>query len=246
MRRALAVAAVAGALLLSAAPSAQAAEDGIEFSVDGITWSPTAPTALFPSGIPLVPGGSATTTLHLRNGNAGDGVLVVAVAGIHAGSAQAAESFGLAGRDQLGEGMPRTALAMLAECTHLVPSRVLAPGEEVAVTVTTDLDSALTGREVQRDRMGFTVRIGLTDARAAAPSTSGCSAATIDIPVVPPSPVSPTPTPTPTQPGGSLPVTGGRVNVAAVVLGAVLGGVGWLLIALARRKRKKESPSPTR
>lgn len=239
---------VASILLLGSAP-AQAAPEQLEFSSDGTAWSAAPPAALYSDGIRLVPGGVTTATIWVRNGAADSGILVAAIAGVEASSADAAWGFGITASDDAGAGMPRTAVEAVADCTQVVAPRVLAPGEALAITVAVDLSAAVTGDRAQNDHVSFDLRIGLTDAAAGVGAVVGCPAVPVEIPSEPtspgPAPSVPTPsdpTPPPTSPPsgeGALPATGGQFTLGVVVVGLLTGAAGWMLMLLARRKRRR-------
>lgn len=229
------------ALLLGLAGPAAASDDlPLEFSSDGISWSSTPPAALFPAGIALVPGDSISATLWVRNATKTPGVFVAALRNEQADSAEAAFGFGLNSSTDDTAALPRTAFDELGTCAHLVPARVLTGGEKLAIIITVDLDSSLTGSQAQNDRISFDVWFGLSDAAAMAVPPNGiCPLNSTIVPAVLSSgsalagSVSANSSP-------HLSGTGGEIALAAILVAVALGGAGWLLMLLTRRARKKD------
>ncbi|MER7797042.1 hypothetical protein [Microbacterium sp. NPDC096154] len=239
-------AALAAALLLTPA-AAEPAVGGLQFSPDGASWSSTAPASVFPDAPVLVPGDRATATLRLRNGHDAPAVLVVVVRQPPAATPLAAASVRISGRDGAGAGLAPTPLAELGACTHVVPARALAPGESTTVDVSLDLDPSLTGDHGQRERIDFDLWLGLTDGAAADLTDQGCPRHAVPVPSHPDAPATePVPEPgdaagwVPAGPGGpgGLAATGGLVSAAAIIVGLMTGGAGWLLLTLSRRRRR--------
>ncbi len=215
--------------MLALLPAAFArAADGVKFSTDGVGWSETPPTGLFP-GVPrMVPGDTVSTQLWLRNTHVSPLVLTIVVTDIAYDSAAAGARFGLAGRDGAGEGLSRTALADIAACTALIPARTLSPGEVVAITVDVDLDASAAGTEAQADGIDFTLAVGLIDPGVELPPY-GCPADPTEIPLTPDGP----------DDRGAVALTGSDLAARAVLLALAMGAAGWLLLLLSRRRRSR-------
>lgn len=216
---------LAGALLGTATP-AQAATGGFEYSVDGSTWSATAPEVLFPdSGFRFVPGAGAAMPLWVRNAHDAPAVLIAALTDIRADSVAAAASFGISGSDGAGEGLERIAVAELADCAHLIPARLLEPGEEALVTTTVHLDAGLVDDQAQREGISFSLALGLRDAALGVPGF-GCPDSAEVIPSAP-------------DHGGEVAVTGSELPGRALLVALGMGGAGCLLLLGARRRRRR-------
>lgn len=223
------------AVLLAAIPAAPArAAEGFEFSADGTTWGEASPAALFPGSFDLVPGDAMSTALWVRNASPTAAVLSVVVTEVEYDSAEAGAGFGLAGRDEDGAGMPRTALADIAACAALVPARTLDPGEELEITVEVDLGSYVSGNQAQGAGIAFSLALGLVDPGVEL-RPHGCPADPIDIPFTPPG----------GDPDGAerprVALTGSDLAARALLAALATGGAGWLLLLLSRRRRRSEA-----
>ncbi|GAA3662328.1 hypothetical protein [Microbacterium marinilacus] len=229
-------AAPAAVATATATVPATVTDEGLQFSADGTVWSATAPAALFDEGLALVPGESRTAALHVRNAHDAAATLTVSVVDV---VADTADGFSLTAGQATGAGLSRTPLGELQGCTALIGPRVLQPGETATVEVTVDLDAALSGDQGQGSRASFALRVALADAAAGTGAAGGCSGGGVDIPGQPEVPGAAA-TPVPTEPAdaaGGLATTGGAVSLAAVVIGLAIGGAGWWLTLLTRRRR---------
>jgi LPXTG-motif cell wall-anchored protein len=166
--------AAAAALLLLAHTSTATAQPGLlEFSRDGSTWTTAPSSPLFDRDVVLVPGGSATATLHLRSTAPTAGELSLALAEVTASDEWAAQSFALQidvavreGEGTLDGGLPRTRFSDLEEGSRLGSPVHLAPGEDVTLTVTIALDGHAAGNRSQNSAIDLDLRVGLTEALA--------------------------------------------------------------------------------
>ena len=172
---------VALLLLLAPMSSARADEEApLEFSTDGVTWTSTLEGALFDSDLVLVPGGSASTTLHLRSNAPGPGVLDVAITNVEVSSEQAARAFELStvldpesAVTRTHVGLPLTPLAEFGERTRVGPPLEIAPGESAMFTLTIHLAADLGGTEAQNSTVGLDLSILFEDANAAGGDAQG-------------------------------------------------------------------------
>lgn len=243
---ALGALAIAGALLLgigagpAQAVSSSAPVGSLSFSSDGTFWSETAPASLFPTARPpvpqspvgrpapapapnglLVPGASRETTVWVRNDYAEPVTFSVDVVGALAGSPAAARYFGLAVHDGTGAGLDRTAFAGLGDPHPALASRPLAVGESLRIDVAVDLDAAADD-PTMNGTVSFALRVNIAGtAETLIPSDdiSGGGSAK----------------------GAVLSTTGddGRAMLVAILTGTAMGATGWLLMAIARRRRER-------
>ena len=172
--------ALAALVVAGLVPPANAADDNLEVSLDGASWSSALPDALFEDDIVLVPGQSATTQLHLRSTAPTTGALELALTGLSASDRWAAQSFGLRvelggarGGDARGVGLPRTRVDDLEEGARLGRPVPLEPGEVVTLTATIDLDEHTTGDRAQNSTIGLDLEITFSDAHAIGAGESG-------------------------------------------------------------------------
>lgn len=165
--------ALVAALLLGSAPSAHALDSRLQFSTDGTTWTSAPPESLFDSGVVLVPGGSVSSTLHMRSSAETPGVLAVALTNVRVSEESAEKYFGVrvssdagTGVDGAGLGLTRTAVADLEEYTLIGSRLTLEPGQSAQLTLTIDLDLRPDGTGAQNSAIGVDLAISFTDANA--------------------------------------------------------------------------------
>src|SRR5699024_8824842 len=156
----------------------------LEFSQDGVLWSAAPPNALFEEQIVLVPGDSASTTLHLRNIAGSTGVLRLGLDSAEVAGEDAAEAFGitvvLTSRNAETDVPERRAVGGLEPGLAPAGEARIAPREAVAITVIVDLDAAVTGQVAQSS----VLHLGLTLPRAEATDAPG-GAPTVTVPLLP-------------------------------------------------------------
>ena len=229
---------VAGATgIVQPAPASVAPVDGAEFSTDGTAWSAEAPAALFASAFRYAPGDSRASTVYVRNTH-GTAIRIAAViTRMTWSSADAATAFTVAGADQDGVGMFARPIGAIGNCTPLVPTRQLAPGEILEITTTVALLASTSGTTAQGSSIRFDVELAMTDMDGPAPSP-GCGAQA------------------PEQPGGetipNVPGTGGTAANGAlgatgvgahlaptIAVAATAGALGLLFMLWARRRRER-------
>lgn len=162
---------------------ATAAEGGLEFSRDGVTWSATPPAALFESVPVLVPGGGRTASLHIRNGHEGATRISAFVTDLTWSSAAAAEVFELSAVDGRGGAFPDTGIGAIPDCTSLIPQRVLGSGQSIQLAVTVRMPHELTDDRGANESMGFALALGLTD--PVVPELETCPREAIAVPAIP-------------------------------------------------------------
>lgn len=190
-----ALALIGALLLLGPAPAAQALEERLEFSRDGVTWASVPPEALFERSVVLVPGGSATAALHVRSTAETPGVLAASVTNVRTTGPEAEEYFGLqartdtgTGNEGAGVGLDRTRVADLAEHTLLGAPFTLESGQSAAFTLTIDLDLRPGGTGAQNSAIGLDLAISFTDAAATGggPGAGAEDEPPMSLPVLPP------------------------------------------------------------
>lgn len=220
---------LAVAILLPAAP-ARAASNGLQFSLDGVAWSDVAPSSVFPSGYHLVPGTSVSSVLHVRNDRATP-ARFTAVIGDRSWTDRATGAvIHLAGSDAAGHGLAATALTSLADCAALVPSRVLANGDEVEITATLSMPADVGGTQGQGGDVDFRLDLALSDLQMTS-SPNGCAIPGASIPA---------------SPGGSgstsgaLGATGVELLGETLTVSVVVGALGAILMLVARRRHRDE------
>lgn len=174
----------------SGGEAAYAHGEPLEYSRDGYTWSVTPPDALFDDGIVLVPGGSATRTLHLRNRAAETGSLELSFENVEASDVVAGDTFGVTVESSSGHGKggtrERHRVSDLGEGAPESPRLLVDPGEILSLTVTVDLDPDATGKVAQNSTIRLDLAIQFADARAVGDESDPVTPPQV-IPVLPPS-----------------------------------------------------------
>lgn len=241
-------------LALASITPSHADERPLEFSLDGVHWTSAPSAALFGEGVVLVPGGSATATLHLRSIVSSPGMLDVSLTNVQISTADAGRAFGLAVLTEagaevegVGVGLPRTRFADLANSTPLGPPVRLDPGQSARYVLTIDLESLPHEADAQATAISLDVAIAFRDATVTggAGSTPGPISPPMVLPVLGPDAVQ---EPRPEQlatsealgsdSAGALAVTGFARTVVLLAATGMIGGGLLLLLAARRRERR--------
>ncbi|MBO0908175.1 hypothetical protein [Arthrobacter sunyaminii] len=132
-----AVGAVAAAVSLAGAPGAFAADDYLEFSLDGTTYAPSIAAPIFSEAFHYVPGAATGSTLWIRNGS-GEPARLSAAAVMVRSDPQLNGQLGLTAG--LTSGLPgRSVLGPQGSCTDVPEIWDLGSGEEHALSLVVDL-----------------------------------------------------------------------------------------------------------
>lgn len=218
------------AVLLPAAPVfgvAPVATAPVEYSADGVAWSPTPPASLFPA-MTIVPGDTWSVTLYLRSTRGIESVLTLALRDATASDPTFESGLALEGNDDSGAGMPSTSFARIADCTEAVPPRVVATGEVVPVTFDLAMSPALQAAQAQNSWLRFELVVGLADPGAPM-DAAGCPIGSV-IPGVPPVAGG--------GGAGAVATTGSEVARRTAVVAVAVLAAGGLLTLVARRRRR--------
>lgn len=200
----LAAAAVVGSAVIVPAMPAVADSDAFQFSRDGVTWTSAAP-GIFDTQPTLVPGGGQTSTWHVRNVHEGAARISVALVDVELSSETAGEVFVLSLADGRGGRFAETPVGEIRDCTPLIPQRVIAPGDSIALAVTVGMPSTVDGSLGEGESVTFGLALSLTD--PVVPELEGCAEAPQVVPL----------TPAPPRPSSGP----GRVGAGAATLAAV-------------------------
>lgn len=217
---AVSVAAVAAAL----SPAAAVADTGsappvvavtglpLAYSLDGVTWTSTAPP-LLPEGWQAVPGSTTTIDLYVRSERDAPSRVALFVESAHSPSASLLAAATVTGRLQTVSLDPVDRCAALDETT-------LEPGQSGRFPITVAVSGNLTG--AQLTPLSFDLHASMSDVEVG-PVGSGCQPEAAAVPA-------------PTTP---LATTGGRIQETAVL--ALFGGLLVFAGLWARRRRKKDA-----
>lgn len=208
---------------MSAPTTPAVAAGGIEFSRDGVSYSPTLPGGLFNQITISVPGDSQSTGFWVRNVGPVSAYLRVAAAQVSVSDPVLAGALTVTAATIGHPGAPAT-LAEAQPCRVLTEGELLAPGDAVRVSASLSLGD-LDGLSGQGGTVSFAFNIGLTDSVIGRPPTS-CSADGENIPF--------------SGGDGNIPLasTGIEPSLPWVIGAAAVLGVGIFLVVAARRRNK--------
>lgn len=213
------VLAAVSAVALSVLPavSAQAAPPEVLVSTDGTNFSPNLSSGVFDSLGLLIPGGTLTASLWVKNDSPDPGLVRVSVADLVVPSIEFGTGVILSSND--GSQLRTASLGELAVCSVIVPSVSVPPGGVLQINLAVrmlDVD----GLTAQGESGNLGLRVSMRDvAGGPFPTASGC--------------------PSFAAPGGPLAFTGaqGILPVAVFALALVAGG----LVLILRRRRNEEA-----
>lgn len=211
--------------MLGPAQAANAANQDLQFSTDGISYGSTIAGPLFGTAA-IVPGGSLHANLYVRNATTHDATLDLHATGATASAAAFARSLVLQGSVEQVSGDP-LALGTAGDCALLLSGAAIPAGRSVQVSLTLAMMSSVTDAVAQRESAALNLRISLTDANMPTPDDRGCVDG-VDVPVFNAKQSEP----------ANLATTGTDPQLP-LLFGAVLVGVGIALL-LARRRREHE------
>ncbi|BDZ46063.1 hypothetical protein [Naasia aerilata] len=126
---------IALALAAQASPASAAEEPaGALISLDGSTFSPTPAGSLFPTGVVLIPGGTADATFWVRNSSAAPADLRIAIADVTATASAFIESLTLQAATPTtpaGDAVPLSG----GDCTPVLTGEILPAGATTQVHI---------------------------------------------------------------------------------------------------------------
>lgn len=221
MRRSLGfgalLAVLAGIIAVAPASPALAVTEPITVSSDGVIFGNDLPATLF-GGTLIVPGGSVTRTIWVRNNTAEPGNLAVALRGVTGADPAMRAALKLRATSTPKSG-PARPFSAANPCVSLVSGIPLAAGASLRVDLVLSLAGNLHGKQSQGSIGGFTIPLMLTSADVAAPD--GCSAMPPSTPSDPPTGGGPTDPPGTVPPGTDPPGTIGTIDITGAAAGAV-------------------------
>jgi hypothetical protein len=219
----------AGGLIGATAGPAAAASPAILVSTDGVSYTPSLSVGLFDDAGLLVPGGTATAQLWIKNPTSDPATMRVSIGQVATSSVD------------LGANMTLTALNTsagkkiirnwdgLARCAVVVQPFTIAGGAILRVDLTLTMLNA-TGLRAQHQDASFGATVAMRDDAAGSFPVSACDPATVG-----PESVG--------QHEHVLGFTGDAFPTGLVILAGMLVGVGWFIVALRRRRKRTEGAS---
>ncbi|SEE96788.1 hypothetical protein [Ruania alba] len=222
---------LATAASLVASPATAVTDDELLISLDGTTYAAETDRPVFVHPPALVPQGSETRSVWLRNDSEVDGELRVVVDDIELSSPELAQNFEITSREaRTGDETTATA-DELTPCSVVVPTLELASGESVRIDLSVGLRD-VPAEVAQQETVRFSLTASIRDTAAGAPWPERCERGR-DFPVLGSDP--------PDQDEDHLAYTGTDVPFTALVIGAALVLTGASTMVLVRKRRRRDS-----
>ncbi|BDI23058.1 hypothetical protein [Herbiconiux sp. L3-i23] len=160
--------AIAGLVASLVAPvtAANAAEEPLLLSSDGVSWSASLHGGLFSEGITLIPGGAYSDVLWVKSTVAGDHEISASLCDATASSPAFADSLSLTATTQAGaEAAPArfTAAPASGSCIDLLPAEALRTGMALPITLTLRMAADVVNLGTVDSSAGFSVGLTLQD-----------------------------------------------------------------------------------
>lgn len=197
----------------------------MEFSADGITYSPVFTGTLFADITLVVPGDRQTSVFWVRNTSATAGYLRVLLSDVVTSGPAIADAITVQSSTPAFTGTAAP-LSAAKPCWVLVEGDVVPAGSAVKVTSVLALGN-LTGTVGQSETASLSLGVGMSDAALGGLPPTSCGGATTIIPVSG-SPV-------------RLASTGSETPYSLIALSAGALGVGLFLLVAARRRRQEDA-----
>lgn len=214
-------AALVSALMIGATP-ASAAPGGVEFSTDGVAWSASLPGPVFSPAPVLVPGGSDSATIRMRNNSAFPTLVRIDVTHIVASGTEFGGVLSLTATASGAAASPSVGLGAAVGCSLLLEGVPLAAGAVASVTFTIAMADA-GGTLAQGQHASADLLVSLRESAAPPLPITTCPADASTIPLL--------------QAGSTLASTGAAPQNGALALGMALVGIGgWFLLRAFRRR----------
>jgi LPXTG-motif cell wall-anchored protein len=233
VRRALALivasAIAVGGLIGATAGPAAAASPVILVSTDGVNYTSSLSVGLFDDAGLLVPGGSATAQLWIKNPTADPATMRVSIGQVATSSVDLGENMTLTALNTAADKKITRNLDDLPRCAVMVQPFTIAGGAILRVDLTLTMLNA-TGLRAQHQDASFGATVVMRDDAAGSFPVSTCDPATDG-----PGPMG--------QHEHVLGFTGDSFPTGLVILAGMLLGVGWFFVALRRRRKSTKSAS---
>lgn len=223
------LASLAAAVLGIGATPASAASPVVLVSTDGVTYQPSLSIGLFDGAGILVPGGTASSQLWIKNPTASPATVRVNVGNISVSSSDLADNMNLTAVNTLNGSTVTATWSELSQCDVMVQPVTIGAGAVIRVNLTLAMLNA-PGLIAQQQDGALTADVQMKDAAGGSFAPSTCDPGTTE--------------PAQTQPAATHPrkvlgYTGETFPTQLLLLGSLLVGVGWFLI-VARRRRRRE------
>lgn len=210
-----------------AAAPRSAASARVLVSADGVHFSPTLVGGLFGDLGVLVPGGSVSAGLWIRNPTPAPAALRVSARDVTSTSRALAGGVAVSAWDSGTDATRSVPLSALGRCQVLAPSQPVAPGATIKMVFTFTM-ADLAGVAAQQESARLGLMVDMRDAEAGPFPASACGDDGVFL------------SPRLSEPA-SLPSTGTALLVPFLVVGGLLVGVGLFFVTGRRRRERDES-----
>lgn len=175
----LAAGAAASIVCGAISPALAAEPEGVLVSTDGVTFTPTLNTGLFDDLGRIIPGGSMSASIWIKNDSDSAAAMRVSTRDLRYSSEAFADALHLAARSSPAAVRPSSLtasrpLATFTECEVLVSTPRLAAGAVTQLTLTFDFHD-VTGTTAQGDTASVNLLVAMRDATAPPFSASACA-----------------------------------------------------------------------
>lgn len=233
---AILVAGATAALTLGAAAApASAASNPILLSADGVHWSTSLGADMFADAGLLIPKGSQSATLWVKNPTASSAEVRLSARNVTFSSPDFATNVTIGAWNSVDNTTLSKPGDKVSKCEILVDSQPLAAGGIVKAVVTLTM-ADVSDRIAQDAGVSLNVMVAMRDKAAGAFPKSACDDSGV---IVGPG-TDPKPTPTSTGAAKPLASTGADAASPALVVAGLVGG-GILFFLIGRRRRKTDA-----
>ena len=214
----------ASALELGMSAEPAAAESPVVLvSTDGVTYQPSLTVGLFDNAGLLVPGGTASSELWIKNPTTTPATVRVNIGDVSTSSVELANNMRLTAVNTANGSTLTATWSELTQCDIMVQPVTIAAGAVIRIDLTLVMLNA-PGMIAQHQDGSLTADVSMRDAAGGSFPVSTCDPGT---------------QPTALHPGKILGSTGETFPTQLLLLGSLLVGVGWFLV-VARRRRRRE------
>jgi hypothetical protein len=223
-----------GASLTFGAVAPASAAGEILVSLDGVTWSNTLPHALFADAAELIPLGTRSTTVYLKNSSPTAGFLRLSVRNVGGVRTEYAQALSLR---TVARGYPGVPIAVsdAQPCLVLIDALRLDSGQSVAVTSILQLGD-LAGKTGQNEQLDLEMNVSLSEAASLTTPPTQCASDVTFVPVAGSvDSVSAPSFATPKYSSILSQFSGSWWPFVAVIVGAVFF---WIVLLVRRRRRR--------
>ena len=223
-----------GAALVGGPAQSASAATVVLVSTDGVTYTPSLSVGLFDDAGVLVPGGSTSSELWMKNPTSSPATVRVSIGALVSSSIALGDNITMTAQNVATGTTVTRNWNDLAQCVVMVQPITMAGGSVVHVHLTLTMLNA-PALMAQTQNLSFIAIVAMRDDAAGVFPSSICDPAQPATPAG----VSSSPLGTGHPHPNALGFTGGSFPVAFTLLGVGLFALGWILLAFRRRRKEK-------